>query len=92
MHTIFVILGGLLLLAAVFGAAHLTGRPFRVFLPWYLLVWLICTAVNMWIGVTQAGYSVMEELPILILTFGVPALAAVLLSRRSVETRVRKIP
>jgi hypothetical protein len=32
----------------------------------------------MWIGVSKAGYSVAEELPILALLFAVPAAAAVL--------------
>jgi len=32
----------------------------------------------MWIGVSRAGYSVTEELPILLLLFVVPAVAAVL--------------
>lgn len=30
----------------------------------FIVVWLGLTALNMWIGVTQAGYSVAEELPI----------------------------
>jgi hypothetical protein len=32
--------------------------------------------VNMYIGVAQAGYSVMEELPIFLLLFGAPAIIA----------------
>jgi hypothetical protein len=34
----------------------------------------------MWIGVSQAGYSVREELPIFLLIFLVPATAAVLVN------------
>jgi hypothetical protein len=33
----------------------------------------------MWVGVAKAGYSVGEELPIFLLIFGLPALAAILL-------------
>jgi len=43
-----------------------------------LAVWLAVTGFNMWIGVSKAGYSVAEELPILLLLFAVPAAAAVL--------------
>jgi hypothetical protein len=40
------------------------------------------TATNMWIGVSKAGYSVADELPILLLLFAVPAAAVVLVSWR----------
>jgi hypothetical protein len=33
----------------------------------------------MWVGVARAGYSVAEELPILLLLFGVPAVIAIIL-------------
>ena len=36
-------------------------------------MWLAITGVNMWIGVSKAGYSVAEELPILALLFLMPA-------------------
>ena len=35
-------------------------------------------AVNMWVGVSKAGYSVSAELPIFALIFVVPAAVAVL--------------
>jgi hypothetical protein len=38
-------------------------------------VWVVA-AVNMWIGVTRAGYSVTEELPIFLLIFAVPVAVA----------------
>ncbi|MGP4842829.1 hypothetical protein ACTXGQ_01755 [Marinobacter sp. 1Y8] len=83
MHTILVILGGLGLLALVFGVARLLGVPFRNMLPWYLLVWLIGVGINMWVGVVQAGYTVAEELPINLIIFVVPAAIAGLLSRKT---------
>jgi hypothetical protein len=46
----------------------------RVFLP----LWLIASAVNMWIGVSRAGYSVREEAPIFLVVFAVPAALALL--------------
>jgi hypothetical protein len=33
---------------------------------------------NLWVGVSHAGYSVREELPILLLLFAVPAAVALL--------------
>jgi hypothetical protein len=45
---------------------------------YFLPVWLIATAVNLWYGVTQAGYSVKDEAPIFLLVFAVPAIMALL--------------
>jgi hypothetical protein len=43
-------------------------------------VWSGLKAVNMWIGVARAGYSVAEEFPIFLLIFAVPAAVAGLVS------------
>lgn len=40
----------------------------KVFIP----VWLIAALLNMWVGVSRAGYSVSEELPIFLLIFAIP--------------------
>jgi hypothetical protein len=45
-------------------------------------VWLAIAAVNMWLGVAKAGYSVSVEFPIFALIFAVPAAAAVLVRWR----------
>jgi hypothetical protein len=45
-------------------------------------VWLVVTGANSWIGVSKAGFSVAEELPILLLLSVVPAAAAVLVRCR----------
>ena len=86
MHTIYVIVGGLLLLGifllfarALAGVGpSLRGRFLLAFIP----VWLACAAFNMWIGVSRAGYSVGDELPIFAVVFAVPAAAAWWLWRR----------
>jgi hypothetical protein len=39
-------------------------------------VWLVLALINMWIGVSRAGYSVSEELPIFVAIFGLPGLSA----------------
>jgi hypothetical protein len=42
----------------------------------FVVLWFVAAAVNLYIGVMRAGYSFMEELPIFLLLFGVPAIAA----------------
>lgn len=80
MRTGLFLLAGLLLMAAALLLArlfveHLPAAP-NVALALGLGLWLLLTAANLWIGVTQAGYAITEELPILLLLFGVPAAAA----------------
>lgn len=82
MHTFLVILGGFLLLALVVFSARTLDRAFKPVLPLYLLVWFGFSALNMGVGIYHAGYSFMAELPIFILVFGLPAIAAVLIARK----------
>ena len=83
MHMLLVIIGGVVLLGvfALFGklwGADAAGMALgaKVFVP----VWLVVCLVNMWIGVTKAGYTVAQELPILLVVFAVPAALAVTLA------------
>lgn len=83
MHTILVILGGFALLAVCLLGARAWRGPgasasiagLKLFLP----LWLVGAALNLYIGVTQAGYSVAEELPIFLGIFALPAAVAGLL-------------
>ena len=75
MHTIIVVLGGFVLL----GACLLAGRVMKtmpiaalIFIP----IWLGAAAINMWLGVSRAGYSVAEELPVFLAVFAIPAVVA----------------
>ena len=75
MHTVMVVLGGFLLL----GACLLAGRLMKtmpiaalIFIP----IWLGAATINMWLGVSRAGYSDAEELPIFLVVFAIPAVAA----------------
>ena len=83
MRTLIVIACGFVLLAACLGAAKLLTNgladAMRTATIAFLALWFVIAAVNMWIGVAKAGYSVAEELPIFLLIFGLPAIAAVLL-------------
>lgn len=80
MHMLMVMLAGVLLLAVflLFGwlwghsqAGVATGA--KLFLP----AWLGVAAVNLWVGVSRAGYTVMQELPILAANVALPGAVAV---------------
>jgi hypothetical protein len=83
MRTALFLLAGFLLLAAVLMVAKLFSANYPAATGWatavFVILWLIVTAANMWVGVNKAGYSASEELPILLLLFGVPAVVAVVL-------------
>ena len=83
-HTLKVIAIGLGLLAVCLvigaGAGSPTSAGLAVGAKVFIPLWLIGAGINMWLGVTKAGYSVAEELPFFLLVFGVPAAAAVFLA------------
>ena len=82
MHTLMVLIGGFVLLffcqllARVFAGAGVQSlaKAELLFIP----LWFVITAVNLWMSITQEGYSFAQELPIFVLVFGVPAAAALL--------------
>jgi hypothetical protein len=83
MHTIKVIAIGIALLGICLLVGRLIGGPgqaaslataAKIFLP----LWLIGAGINMWIGVSKAGYSVADEAPVFALVFAVPAAMALL--------------
>jgi hypothetical protein len=86
-HTIKVIAGGFVLLALCLVVGRLMGeagqsavvaRAALVFVP----LWLVGAGINMWVGVSKAGYSVKEEAPIFLAVFLIPAVVALLVWRR----------
>lgn len=81
-HTVSVLLGGVILLAAIFGLAFWRGIPFGRALPVFAGLWALAAAVNLWVGVAHAGYALREELPIFALVFAVPVAIAWLIARR----------
>ena len=80
MRTLWIILGGLLLLTILMLAARLTGStaPATLAAKCFVPLWLLVAAANMWVGVSQACYSVAEEAPIFLVIFLIPSLAAAL--------------
>jgi len=79
MRTAIIIVGGVVLLAlfALVGG-WLGGGPqskvaaVKLFIP----AWLAVALINLWLGVSRAGYSIAEELPIFLVIFVIPAAAA----------------
>lgn len=78
MRTLIIIGIGFALLGVCLGAGWLTGGApkLKVGALVFIVLWFIAAAVNMYVGVTRAGYSFMDELPIFLLIFAVPAIAA----------------
>ena len=83
MRTALFLVAGFLLLAV----SLLLGKLFSANYPVstlvatvaYVALWFVIAGANMWVGVTRAGYSVTEELPIFLLIFGLPAAVAIIL-------------
>jgi hypothetical protein len=48
-------------------------------MKYFLALWLIGTLVNMWVGVSRAGYSVRDEAPVALVVFTVPAIVAIVI-------------
>jgi hypothetical protein len=83
-HTLKVIAGGFALLGLCLLLGRVVGGPVpavgltlgaKLFIP----LWLVASGVNLWVGVSKAGYTVAEEAPIFLLVFAVPATVALLL-------------
>jgi hypothetical protein len=81
MRTLIIILAGFALWAASLGVGKMLAgaRPAAMTAATvgFIAVWLVAAAANMWVGVSHAGYSVREELPIFLLIFLLPAGVAV---------------
>jgi hypothetical protein len=80
MRTGLILLVGFLALAAAIIFSRLFAEHFPSATSWgvysFITLWLLATGFNMWVGVSKAGYSIGEELPIMLLLFAVPALTA----------------
>lgn len=79
MHMLQVILGGTLLLGvfALFGKLWGgSAAGIAVGAKLFVLVWFAVSLTNMWVGVSKAGYTVAQELPILLVVFATPAAIA----------------
>jgi len=81
MRTAIIILGGFVLWAACLGIAKLlassSNSSMTAATAAFVALWFVAAASNMWIGMSQAGYSFKEELPIFLLIFLLPAAVAI---------------
>ena len=83
MHTLKILAAGFALLGALhflarrlsWGGGDPTGFAVKLFLP----LWFVASLINLWVGVSSAGYTVVQELPFFALVFGLPAAFAALL-------------
>ena len=82
MRMAIILLSGLLVFAGLFIYSRLFTQHYPDALAWatygFIAVWFMATAFNMWVGVTHAGYSMREELPIMLGLFAVPVAIALL--------------
>jgi positive regulator of sigma E activity len=82
MHTLMMVVGGLVALGIFVLAAVLLGRSVVDGARVLILPWLAAPVVNMLIGIYWAGYAFNAEALVLLVVFGVPAAAAFYVARR----------
>jgi hypothetical protein len=86
MRTLIIIIGGFALLGVCIGAVRRFGggaaAPLASAVTIFIVVWFVVAAVNLWLGVARAGYTFREELPIFLLIFLLPAVAALIVRWR----------
>ncbi len=71
--------GFALLIASLFisrSIGNQDGRAFGTAASFFIPVWFVISAANMFVGVYRAGYTFSDELPIFALIFLLPAIAA----------------
>lgn len=82
MRTVTILAAGLLIFAGLFLYSRLFVQHYPHAATWatwgLVAAWLVGTVVNLRVGVVHAGYSVREELPILLLLFAVPSAVALM--------------
>jgi hypothetical protein len=78
MRTAIIIAIGFVLLAVCVLGPRLAGGP-----QWsatgakiFIALWLLAAVANLWLGVSTAGYTVLEELPIFLVIFALPSAVA----------------
>jgi hypothetical protein len=80
MRTMIIILGGFVLWAVCLGIVKLLANTSTlsttIATAAFVAIWFVAAASNMWVGVSQAGYSFREELPIFLLIFLLPLVVA----------------
>jgi hypothetical protein len=88
LHTVKVIGVGFVLLAVCLVAGRLMGGAGQHILLArsalvFIALWFVGAGINMWVGVSRAGYSVKEEIPFFFIVFLIPAAVALVFLWRS---------
>jgi hypothetical protein len=82
MRTAIIIVAGFVLWGICLGVAKLTANlspsAATIATATFIAIWLILAALNMWLGISTAGFTFMQELPIFLLIFLLPAAVAAL--------------
>jgi hypothetical protein len=77
MRALAIIIGGLVLAVCSLFAGRYVGNsaPGAIVLAakGFLVVWFFLALYNLWMGVSRAGYSFAEELPIFLVIYAIPA-------------------
>jgi hypothetical protein len=77
LHTLKILLLGFVLLFAFVFVGRALGNGSRAAL-YFVPVWFVGAAINLWFGVAKAGYSLRDESPIFLLIFAIPSALALL--------------
>jgi hypothetical protein len=82
MHTLMLVIGGLVALGIFVLAAVLLGKRVADGARVFVWPWLAASVVNMLIGMYWADIPFSVELPVLVVVFGVPAAVAWYVAKR----------
>jgi len=86
MRTAIIIALGFVLWGLCIGIAKLTANlspsSATIATAAFIAIWFVLAAVNMWVGISTAGFTFMQELPIFLLIFLLPSIVAGLLKWR----------
>ncbi len=96
MRTLIIIVLGLMVLALWIGVAKTqsggdnaqVAKAVRAFIG----LWFLVAVANLGMGILQAGYGVIEELPIFLAIFGVPAAGALFYNWKTSEPPLEEPP
>lgn len=82
MRTAIIIVAGFVLWGLCLGvaklAADLNASSATIATLAFIVIWFVLAAVNMWLGISTAGFTFMQELPIFLLIFLLPSVVAAL--------------
>ena len=82
MHTLTLVVGGLVALGIFVLAAVMLGRRIADGARVFIWPWLAASVVNMLLGIYWANMPFSVEIPVLVVVFGVPAAVAWLVAKR----------